>query len=179
MVKTTPMPNMIVILNYRMEWLSYGTYLGIFEDYKMAGNNIYITWDTPFGSVPTAKRVHWACEKAHGSETIEQAADGIWHAIGEPVDPPYEPGERPLKEGADWELLDGLVSGECDEQANLMKKALNIIGVPAETWLVYDSRHNDPDVLSLDSRPSGVPGYMEYLILMMPGPNAFEGCVVK
>lgn len=82
----------------------------------------------------------------------------------------------PFKEGADWELLDGLVSGECDEQANLMKKALNIIGVPADTFLVYASRHTDPDVLSLDSRPSSTPGYTDYLILMMPGPNAFEGC---
>jgi hypothetical protein len=94
------------------------------------GNLMYITWSTPIDPNPTAKRMGWACAAANwdghqGTQTEEDVADAIWNALaGNPPHeppPPNQPGP-PVKQGATWELLDGVYSGECDEQANLMTR---------------------------------------------------------
>jgi hypothetical protein len=100
---------------------------------------MYITWSTPIDPNPTAKRMGWACAAANwdghqGTQTEEDVADAIWNALaGNPPHeppPPNQPGP-PVKQGATWELLDGVYSGECDEQANLMRRGVNILGIQA------------------------------------------------
>lgn len=59
-----------------------------------SAHSMYVTVDTPFGSVCTEKRLTWACQKAAGASTGAAAADSVHDALGG-VDPPYEPGERP------------------------------------------------------------------------------------
>lgn len=182
MTKSTPMINRIAVLPYTMIWKS-GTQPGNFTDDKMVGHNIYVTWSTPFGSAPTYRRMHWVCSAAHWADTIEAAADGIWNALGD-VDPPYEPGQRPLEEGATWKLLDGNVSGECDEQAMLMKLALNMLGISATVELIRAS--TDTDVLDLesqkmvDSNGDERPAFLVMDFDTGPGYNwnAFEACCV-
>jgi hypothetical protein len=149
---------------------------------------MYITWSTPTDPNPTWKRIEWACLAANwdnhsGTQTEEDVADAIWNALA--GDPPWEPTSgRKIKDGATWELLDGVYSGECDEQANLMKRAMNILGVTASVQLIRAS-HDTADLFDQESMEIG--GRTAWLVMdfnvdNQPDPpfgsgwNAFEGC---
>lgn len=158
------------------------------------GSVIFITWATPL-ETPTRKRLEWACDAAawfQGSppQTEEDVADGIWNALDAdpPLEPPWAESEQSKKkkmlEGASWRLLDGDVSGECDEQATLMKRAMNVLGIPASVHLIRAS-HDTPSILDQESKQ--INGRVAYLIMDFhvdgaPSPpfdhawNAFEGC---
>lgn len=140
--------------------------------------DVYVVWDTPFGSTRTRKRIDWSVRNAHDAASIDQAAQKIHDAIGDPVDPPYEPHERPIEQGIHWKLLDGNKSGECDEQADLLGKAMNMLGIAASIGKVYAS--TDSIVTALETRdavnefPNGQA--VDHLILYWDtAPNAFEG----
>ena len=108
-------------------------------DIETSGQHkIYVTYGEPEeSSVVTEKRMSWACEKADGAEEDEDVADEIHDALAD-EDPPYEPSEKPDL-GSGWPLLAGTTYGECDEQAELMKLACEILGVPASLDFVYPS----------------------------------------
>lgn len=122
----------------------------------------------------------WATDAADGSASEQAVADAIQDALGG-VDPPFEPGEKEdLGEG--WELLDGFTYGECDEQAHLMELAVRILGVPAQTRLVYASTDAGAgNCVELDARWCPLHG-VEFLCLDFYGGgtpanmNQFEGC---
>lgn len=173
------LPNRIRSAGYGMQWTTSGDVQFVYNG--MGNGNIYITWGPPLNpsiNSPTLKRMHWAATVADSSTTEEEAADRIWNAIGEPADPPYEPYERPLQQLATWKLLDGNVSGECDEQAALMARGMWMLGINANVQLIRASTNTN--VLDLEQRPSlAAPGRPEWLILYSgSSPNAFEGCCV-
>ena len=177
MTSDFPLPNRSGVINYYMVWHALdGIWFLHFEN--MGNNLIYITWDTPIDQNPTLKRMHWAVTYANNSTTQEQAPDGIWNQLGDNA-PPFEPGEKPLEQNATWKLLDGNVSGECDEQALLMVRAMRILGIPAELQLIRAS--TEGPVTDLESKE--INGRIAWLVMdfdMGPGYNwnAFEGCCV-
>ncbi len=102
----------------------------------------YYTWAPPLGDEPPAtKRLDWVTQAAHGKATEEACADGVHSALAQT--PPYEPGNKPILPAGqnEWQLLDHdtSYSGECDEQARLMTRAMRLLGIPATTSLVHAS----------------------------------------
>lgn len=78
-------------------------------------------------------------------------------------------------------MLDGVYSGECDEQAGLMKRGVNILGIQAQTHLIRASTNTN--VLDLEWMLIDVNGKKRKAWLMMDFDlgsgydwNAFEGC---
>lgn len=140
-------------------------------------HKIYVTYGTPSGSVVTEKRISWACTKADGSATEKDCADHIHDALGN-VDPPHEPDEKPNL-GTGWELLGTNTYGECHQQADLMKLALEMLGVPATSYLTYASKSTDTNVMSPDSKIQD--GKLWWLVFDFDGngvaDNRFEGSV--
>jgi hypothetical protein len=140
----TALPNYITTRGYgTMNWHSFNIPMG---DTTTFGNVIFITWATPL-ETPTRKRLEWACNAAGwfpGSppQTEENVADAIWTTLSgnPPLEPPWAVEENPeVEQGATWKLLDGNVSGECDEQAGLMMRAMNVLGIAASTGKVRAS----------------------------------------
>ncbi|MDQ2986255.1 MAG: hypothetical protein M3R13_05975 [Armatimonadota bacterium] len=191
-ISDAALPNYVARRDYNpMSWTSFNIGNG---NASTIGNVIFITWATPL-EVPTRKRLEWACDKAEWTSTAppqteENVADAIWDALKEdpPLEPPYaetDPAKKKkVLEGATWRLLDGDVSGECDEQANLMRRAMNIVGITATVHLIRAS-HNTAVVFDQESML--IDGRIAYLIMDFevngsPEPadsfawNAFEGC---
>ena len=100
-------------------------------------HKIYVTAATPSGSVCTEKRLNWSCTEASGKSDPEDIADEIYSALNTP--PPY------FQLGANapdplWLLMAGSdYKGECVDLANLMKQALNLLGLSASIGYVYGS----------------------------------------
>jgi len=179
----TPLPNYVTTRGYgTMQWHSFNIGMG---DTTTFGNVIFITWATPL-ETPTRKRLEWACNAAAWfpnlpTQTEEDVADGVWNALNN--DPPHEPGTpgKPLEQGATWKLLDGNVSGECDEQANLMRRAVNILGIDASVQLIRAS--TDANIFDYEKQYFDIEGLERPAWLMMDFNtgsgndwNSFEGC---
>ena len=174
-----PLPAKVYKFDYHSDWIF--TDWSSHTDSGMGSNSFLVTWGTPTGSSVTFKRLNWAVTAATNATTAELVADGIWNALGN-VDPPLEPGENGkslLPDGGnEWKLLDGTFTGECDEQARLMKRGVEILGSSASVALVYAS--SDSNAMDMESRVSAYdPDLHDYLIYYYPGPNAFEGCCVS
>lgn len=83
-----PLPNYVTIRNYAMTWSAWPEPNQPFcgGPSSNLGNSMYITWSTPIGPNPTAKRMGWACAAANwdghqGTQTEEDVADAIWNAL--------------------------------------------------------------------------------------------------
>jgi len=119
-------------------------------------NALWVTWAEPYSGNPgiTAMRVFWVTDKANGRSTIGDIADAIWGALGN-HNPPYETDHEGYSTQVnDWRLLmqddpnqnPPYVSpyyGYCDQQANLMKLALWMLGVSSEVRSVRASDGNE------------------------------------
>lgn len=142
-------------------------------------NTVYVTWGPPIGEVVTLKRLSWAVN-AVASQPVqtdrpgeENAADRIWMAL------PQRFGSTTAL-GEEWRLLDPnpYYTGECDEHARLMVKAMHILGIPAEPSLVYAS--TDASVEAPESRDDFSDHNNRWLVMdFSVGPgfawNGFEG----
>jgi len=156
------------------------------DEYARFGENkyevytIYAAPDPNAGSV-TANRVDWAVGDGGTAFTTEAVADLIWvNLAGDPPYDPCHPGHPTVAIG--WELMDAnsTVYGWCNQQADLMVRAMNIVGISASLELVYASTNAGAgNCLHPEQRPGS-----QYLILDFEptGPdhnwNAFEGCCV-
>jgi hypothetical protein len=145
-------------------------------------HTVYRTYATPCDGNVTVKRAEACCGWAEGKKDPEPIADAIWDAIAQPNDPPFEPGEKPLltsDTGRCWELMDGELAGECDEQARLMNFACRLLGLTANTRLVHASTDAGAGrCLALET--SNIGEYAVGLIFAAdPAPGDwqnFEGC---
>ena len=101
------------------------------------------TYDDPVTGGPTQWRMRNLCGAALDADTALEVVDGIspsggigihrWLAGNPPNEPPppedITPLERELHEVRDWRLMSGSPYwGECDEQANMMNRAVTLIG---------------------------------------------------
>ena len=186
-----PLPNNVDTLEESINWKVVFTSPNPAKEISLGTSGphkIYVTYGTPSGSVVTEKRISWTCEKADGVVTSEQVADGMHNAIGDPVDPPYEPGEKPTL-GSGWTLMSSTTYGWCDQQADLMGLAVKMQGVGAQTRLVRASTNSGAgNCLDYEDRPQpcGNPDHYDYgaekLLLDFYGGgtpdnmNQFEGC---
>ena len=96
-------------------------------------HTLYQVFAIPKGAVEdfTKEHIKKACEMADGADSKVAVADAIHNAIGDPVDPPYDPGEQSTL-ASGWDLLDNPNTyGECDEQAALMKDIVELLGLTA------------------------------------------------
>jgi uncharacterized cupin superfamily protein len=101
-------------------------------------HKVFVLWDKPKGFAPaTKKRVEWVCENAAGAKTLREIADKIHQALR--ADPPNDgTGGKHVR---DWRLLDGgAFRGYCDEQADLMVFALEMIGHTGTSHRLHASR---------------------------------------
>lgn len=163
------------------------------EDYALGPtgpHTVYRTYGAPIDGHETVARLAGTatsnnagcCSWAEGKSTQETVADALWDNLAQPNDPPYEPGEKPLlasDTGRCWELMDGDLSGECDEQARLMEFSCRELGLLAETRKVFASTDAGAGhCLILETGIMG--GYSVGLIFAAnPAPGDwqyFEGC---
>jgi hypothetical protein len=139
------------------------------------------TWASPI--VPTAndltaKRMDWATEYADCAESVVDVAVGIQDGLS--GDPPLD--DASAEEDPGWALLDGIVYGDCDGQAELMEYAVKMLGVQATTALVRASTDSQ-DCEDWEHRPCEEHG-LEFLQLDFYGGgepenmNNWEGCCV-
>lgn len=151
---------------------------------------LYITKRTPIihDYAVTTKRLRWSCVSATGESADSLIADAIHEALTRDGEAPFEPtgagdiNNRTREEDAVWKLLDGLVGGECDEQARLMASSLKMLGVPAEVKFVFAS--TDADVYTPEIRT--VNNVDQWLIFdfspagsQTPAWNMFEGVCIS
>jgi len=123
-------------------------------------HKIYLTYGTPDTTSASANkltdmRIIWSCDAANGAFTRKGIADSIYTVLSS-SDPPLEPGESladPNQTTYEWKLLyedpnnvyNSPYYGECDEQAELMRKALDLLGVTGSDWKnILASDDNDP-----------------------------------
>ncbi len=143
-------------------------------------HKVYVTYGPPSGSAQTEKRINWACTQASGGITEENIADAIHDALAD-NDPPYELYEKESN-GSGWTLMAETTWGDCDDQATLMRLALNLLGVSATTAQVAASTNAGAGAcLDLEYKYDG--GYRWWLILDFNPTagyswNAYEGCCV-
>ncbi|MGE0000742.1 MAG: hypothetical protein AB7F50_03120 [Fimbriimonadaceae bacterium] len=90
---------------------------------------VFRVFGAPLGEFPTYKRVREVVGRASGATTEYEAADQVSQWLASLAD-----GPDTCAAGLEWALLDSdvEVSGLCDDQAVLMKRCLNLIGVQAE-----------------------------------------------
>lgn len=135
-------------------------------------HKIYVTYGSPSGGV-TEKRMQWSCRKAGGQNTPETIADKI--QLGVSSDTAFGGG------GTDeWNLLAG-GSGDCDNQARLMRDAVQLLGSsPATVELVRASTNAGAgNCLDLESKWVIFSGTRYLIMDFTVGPghnwNAYEG----
>jgi hypothetical protein len=90
---------------------------------------VFRVFGAPISETPTYKRVREVVGRASGATTEYEAADRVSQWLAGLAD-----GPDTCSDGEEWSLLDSdvEVSGLCDDQAVLMKRCLNLIGVQAE-----------------------------------------------
>ena len=150
-------------------------------------HTFYQVFAAPQGSPEefTKSHIKFSCLEADGADSEVAVADAIYDAIGNPVDPPHEPGELPpsREEASGWALLDSpdTTYGECDGQAMLMRDIVNLLGLEAELQYVKASTNSGAgNCLDYENRTVGHEN--EVLIFDFPRPNgernwnAFEAC---
>ena len=166
-----------------------------------AHNKMYVTWAKPIASlyVPTVntatlRRMDYVCNAAKGATSLLGAADMVWNVIADQAmttNYKAQPGKQIVPYGDnDWKILDGTYSGECDEQARLMHRALAVLGIASEVKLMRASL-DLADVFNVERRNDLIDpatGLMRPAYLMMdfntsgagsPAWNSFEAlCVV-
>jgi hypothetical protein len=140
-------------------------------------HDIMLTYDErmPSAGQATYIRMDWCVDAADGATDAEEVADGIQAGLG--GDPPYEPGEK-AGVGNGWELLDGDTYGECDEQADLMVHAVEMMGINGTVRLVKAS--SDSYCLDQESDEMEDDTWVWLILDFNSGAgynwNAFEGC---
>jgi hypothetical protein len=164
-------------------------------------HKVYRTFDTPQDGHETVARLEGTpssagagcCTWAEGQNTAEAVVDAIWNSLGDfgwqggtDHDPPFEPGEKsqtitgPSYWARCWELMDGDVDGECDEQAALMNFCCRDVGLAANTRLVHASTNGGAGhCLNMETRYVGQHGNERLILAASPGPSnwqQFEGC---
>jgi len=145
-------------------------------------HTIYVTYGTPSGSVVTEYRMSWACTTANAESTPIGIADESYTDFETP--PPY------FELGADapdplWLLMAGSVyKGECIDQANLMRLAVQILGASASIGYIYGSSDttcysSSSDDYETRTCPGGSHGSEEIIVWAAGGWNNWEAvCVV-
>jgi len=104
-------------------------------------HRIYVTLAAPTGSEATNRRLNFVCYAASQADADLVATDAIHTALGS--DPPEDghAGDGTLVD--DWRLMAGWpYIGECHDQANLMKVALQLIGAPGGTMSASSGTSN-------------------------------------
>jgi hypothetical protein len=146
-------------------------------------NPVWVTWGEPNFVSPgvTARRVYWVTWKAHGCASIGDSADAIWDALAD-HDPPLD---STSGQNAGWALLDGQVYGDCYGQADLMERALFMLGISSEVKVVRASDKNGQTPYDCEDfehhQCTADYGKTEWLVLcfgaVAPGNiSVFEGC---
>lgn len=138
-------------------------------------HHMYITWANELGPGPTRIRVLRVCTAALGKTNEEQIADAIWNDVVNNTT--FGSGTN-----TGWELFDPYTSGDCDNQAQCMELATEMVGTgPADVRLVYASTNGGAgNCLDMDTRI--VTNQIQYLILDFYSTgeehdwNAYEGC---
>ena len=150
-------------------------------------HTLYQVFAIPKGAVEdfTKEHIKKACEMADGADSKVAVADAIHNAIGDPVDPPYDPGEQSTL-ASGWDLLDNPNTyGECDEQAALMKDIVELLGLTATVEKVRASTNAGPgNCLDLETQILNEQNRKEWLLLDFDPTetgaywNSFEACCV-
>ncbi|HXD33127.1 MAG TPA: hypothetical protein VN643_18540 [Pyrinomonadaceae bacterium] len=118
-------------LDLKLAWETIGTSVPISP--AKTANKIYVTYDKPFGSDVTLKRLAWAVDRCKEESQIEDIVE-VAHIYINNTTPPtfnvatnqWPPGTPPI-----WLMLDEAHSGgSCIAHSNLLKHIVNILGVP-------------------------------------------------
>lgn len=155
---TTPLPNVVKAYtpgNLTWSFLPPGG--TTFTPLGSTQHDIYVTFGTPAGSLPTARRMNMLCNAAAQAGTELEVIEGApfgGEGIHERLDnnPPRDgcsdpcPPQTPDCCVDHWSLMASWpYQGECDEQARFMVRSVHLIGGPMGTWYnTWPSRDCDP-----------------------------------
>ena len=162
---TLPIPAKVDIVNdYMSNWIANG------DSGRPAviwstpvHNKMYVVWAQPRASsyAPTAnsatiKRIEYVCNAAKGATSLLGAADKLWNVVADQAKLTNylsQPNKAIVPYGEnDWKILDGTYSGECDEEARLLHRALGILGIASEVKFLRALPGPDRRVQRRDTR---------------------------
>lgn len=128
-------------LDFKIKWETRGTSVSISP--SETSNTMYVTYDTPFNSDVTLKRLAWAVEKCTGKGDIDGIVQSAHEYINNHTPPKFNvaTAEWPAETPPIWQMLkSGHSGGSCIAHSNLLKHIANILGVPNGTLQrVYSS----------------------------------------
>lgn len=139
-------------------------------------HDIYQSYDDPVGSPPAPrKRVQTVCNNAEDETTEEGIADGLVDWIDDALNDQLGGQISPYVDA--WCYYDPNADGlECDDQARMMKLALELLGVEAYEVQVNASTDRN-NVFDDEEQDCPICYQHEYLCLTDGSvPHAFAGC---
>lgn len=135
----------VQVLDFRIQWNVQGASGPITP--PETANKVYVTYDTPRGSMCTQKRIEWLCTTCNGSSKLTDPsssgtpgiADAIYNAFAST--PPTFRLNSPNLPSNLWLLMSSTsYQGQCIDLAKLMKLAVELLGGTASIGYVYGSK---------------------------------------
>jgi len=128
-------------LDFKIDWQATGT--GVSVTPTSTKNEMFISYDIPFGSVVTYKRLAWAVNRCKTKYKIDDIVLKAHEWINTNTPPKFNvaTNEWPTGTPPIWRMLEsGFSGGSCIAHSNFLKHVVNILGVPNGTLeRVYSS----------------------------------------
>lgn len=125
------LPNIICVINENISW-KIRIQSAEFNGGNTGVHKIFVTYDSPIGSVPTEKRLVWACNRANSQSSINGIVQSLHAYINTNTPPKFNVATDEWPSGTPpiWMMLDPTHSGgSCIAHSNLLKHSVNILGV--------------------------------------------------